>query len=1817
MNDKGTTRFPEGTIRSLTAILPFFVIFVVGVPFAWWTMARADREMREDLLQQTQLVTREVETGAVRELSGTGADISTFAYLRMKEHFAAIRSSNPHCRFVYLLGRKPDGRVFFFLDSERAGSKDESTAGQIYDGATADLRRIFDTKASMVEGPVTDRWGVWVSGLVPVIDPKNGAVIAVLGMDIDARAWKWDIMRAGIPPFAFMLILMGILIVSGLARSRKKGWRHAEVVMTIAIGITLTLAVAWLVHTDERRHHRDAFSQFAQPQASRISEIFHSLSQVELESLARFLEGKQYVSGGEFQQFVGFLSRNPVIQAWEWIPAILEEDRDRFSQESRQTGVPDFGIWQKGGDGKKIAASGRQVYYPVLYVAPAAGNERVLGYDLGSEPVRYAAIETAERTGAVTGTDPITLVQETASQKGMLVYRPLFEGDAPRRLRGLALAVLRFGTLLETATADKDEVSAVAMELFLLRVDQPGERLASTRGAGGNGMRPPPFSVAHPIFVFGKTFSLTASPTPAFEKLYPARAGWAAALAGLALTASLAFWVGMILSRREELERLVVDRTNALRESMEKHRLLIENSHDIIYTLTSAGIFSFVSHSWSTLLGHPVTQVIGQPFQKFVHPEDIGKCEAFLRRMIETGQPRASIDYRVRHSDGSWRWHVSNAILLKDKDGIVSGIEGSASDITGRKQAEEEIKRQSSLISSLLDSIPDIVFFKDVHGVYLGCNPSFARLVGRARGEIIGKTDYDLFDRDLADFFRGHDQRMLEARQPKHNEEWITYPDGREILIDTLKTPYWGPDGSLIGILGISRDITGRKRAEEALRESAEMVQLLLNSTAEAIYGLDRNGLCTFTNTACLKVLGYERVEQLLGKNMHELIHSKYADGAPYDVARCPIFKAFQEERESHVDDEVLWRRDGTCFPAEYWSYPIRQDGKIIGAVVTFLDITERKKAEDALLESKLFLQETQRIARLSGWKANPQTDYLEWTDEAFEIIEFPKNKQPGLAEGLKFFLPEHIPELKESISRCLDFGERFAIECQGITGKGKMIWTEVRGLAPMTEEGRSYVMGTFQDITERKQTEDALRKISGRLALATRAGGVGIWDYDVVNNQLVWDEQMYRLYGITQDQFGGAYEAWQAGVHPEDRQRGDQEIQSALHGEKEFDTEFRVLWPDGTVRNIRALAVVQRDVSGKPTHMVGTNWDITAQKRAETALRESESNFRTFFESMTDMIVVGSSDGRMLFTNAAVTQTLGYSDEELAAMRVLDLHPGDKRREAEEIFAAMLRGERKSCPLPLARKDGSLVPAETRIWFGRWNGQDCIFGVSKNLTAEQEAQQRFERLFHNNPALMALSSLAERRFSDVNDALLNALGYSRGDVIGKTAEEISLFVSSDQQAIVADKLQREGRIMGFEMQVRRKDGEVLDGLFSGEVISSQGRQYLLTVMIDITERKKAENLLKFRESSLSSIIENQPGLVWLKDADGRFLVVNNAFARSCGLLRPDRLVGKTDLEVWPEELARMYRADDAKVISSGKSLMTEELILDAGEHKWFETFKTPIFDARGTVIGTTGYSRDITERRRIAEELRNANEGLERTVRERTKALMDAQFQMIRSEKLAVIGQLASSVAHELRNPLGVIKNVVYYLRMLEPVTAQPEIRENLDTISEEIESSNKIISDLLEFSRIKKPALRPENVNTIVKEAFHRLMVGPGIEVVTEYEEAPPELAVDALQIQQIICNLANNALQAMEKGGRLTVRTKTTGEFFDISFADTGSGISQENLPKIFDPLFSTKVNGTGLGLSICRSIVEGHGGTIEVASEVGRGSVFTVRLPVRAG
>jgi len=224
-------------------------------------------------------------------------------------------------------------------------------------------------------------------------------------------------------------------------------------------------------------------------------------------------------------------------------------------------------------------------------------------------------------------------------------------------------------------------------------------------------------------------------------------------------------------------------------------------------------------------------------------------------------------------------------------------------------------------------------------------------------------------------------------------------------------------------------------------------------------------------------------------------------------------------------------------------------------------------------------------------------------------------------------------------------------------------------------------------------------------------------------------------------------------------------------------------------------------------------------------------------------------------------------------------------------------------------------------------------------------------------------------------------------------------------------------------------------------------------------------------------------------------------------------------------------------------------------------------------------------------------------------------QEQLVRKEKLALLDQLAGGMGHELRNTLGVIKNIVYFLKTVleEP---EPNVKECLEILEKEVARSESIISSLFNFTRPKPPTRRKVDINHIVQEVLFHTTVPENVEVVNQLDESLPAVMADPDQLSQVFGIIILNAIQAMPEGGQLVVKSEAQEpEWVAVSFADTGMGILKENLGRLFEPLFTTKARGIGLGLAVARTLVEGHGGIIEVESEVGKGSIFTVKLPIK--
>lgn len=379
------------------------------------------------------------------------------------------------------------------------------------------------------------------------------------------------------------------------------------------------------------------------------------------------------------------------------------------------------------------------------------------------------------------------------------------------------------------------------------------------------------------------------------------------------------------------------------------------------------------------------------------------------------------------------------------------------------------------------------------------------------------------------------------------------------------------------------------------------------------------------------------------------------------------------------------------------------------------------------------------------------------------------------------------------------------------------------------------------------RENAAALLESESRLQNVIEGTSAGTWDWNVETGQTVFNERWAEIVGYTLAELSPCSIAtWEKLAHTEDLQRSADALQRVFAREVEvYDCECRMRHRDGHWVWIHDRGkVVEWTEDGRPRRMIGSHTDISHRKELEERLTALIDDFRNIIESTTDLIVVATTGGDILYANGNFAKKLGYSLDELASMPLLSLHPPELRDEAGRIFASMLNGEKTLCPLPIMTRAGELVPVETRVWLGTWSDRPCIFGFIRDLTGDMEERQRFEALFRHNPAVMAISSYPELRFLDVNDAFLETLGYERQDLIGRTTDELGLFVDADGKRHSTHELATALRIRNHIHTIRTRDGSRVDGLFSGEIISSQGKQYVVTVMIDLTSRLAAERKL-------------------------------------------------------------------------------------------------------------------------------------------------------------------------------------------------------------------------------------------------------------------------------------------------------------------------------------------------------------------------------------
>ncbi|MBN2282076.1 MAG: PAS domain S-box protein [Candidatus Marinimicrobia bacterium] len=780
----------------------------------------------------------------------------------------------------------------------------------------------------------------------------------------------------------------------------------------------------------------------------------------------------------------------------------------------------------------------------------------------------------------------------------------------------------------------------------------------------------------------------------------------------------------------------------------------------------------------------------------------------------------------------------------------------------------------------------------------------------------------------------------------------------------------------------------------------------------------------------------------------------------------------------------------------------------------------------------------------------------------------------------------------------------------------------------------------------------DALNQKIRRLDYIISGSNIGTWEWNTRTGETIFNEKWAQLIGYTLEEISPlSVETWKKYIHPEDLIKSEQLLKKHFSREVDFyDIEFRIKHKEGKWVWIHARGkVVSWTDDGSPLWMYGNYQDISQRKKTEEALKNSEKNFRTFFETIDDMIFITNDGGKIFYTNSTAQEKLGYTSEQFSQMHILDLHEKSQRWKAEQIFTDILARKIDTCRIPLVTNFNQKIPVETRIWFGEWNSQACIFGISKDMSGEQEALQKFNKIFNSNPALMAVTENSNGGvITEVNDSFLVNLGYIRNEVIGKTANELNLFFDADKQHQATEELAKTGSIKNIEMRVRTKNGKILEGLFSGEIIESQGKQYSLTVMTDNTEQKSYQSTLELLVEMAKTFI-NLPVEKLTDEINkalekmGRFVSADRVYVfeydfdkRSTsntyewcseGIKPEIRNLQDVPLEAIPQWVETHQRGEEM-YIPDVHALPEKSGLREILEPQKVKSLLTLPLHQRDELVGFIGF--DSVQQKHVynsaERDILLVFGELLVNVQERIKYLK----QLSAAKEAAESANRAKSIflanmSHEIRTPMNVI---IGFTDLLESKLTDPIDREYLASIKNSGDLLLSLINDILDLSKIEAGKLKISQSemhirNTVqsLSKMFQHIINEKGIEFKLEIQENLPDTVLtDKSRFRQILINLIGNAVKFTQEG---FIHISVTGQhnatenkldYLKISVKDSGIGISEDFKNHLFDSfsqengLSTRSYEGTGLGLAISQKFASLMNGQIQVESQLGKGSEF---------
>ncbi|MCG8696744.1 MAG: PAS domain S-box protein [Bacteroidales bacterium] len=861
---------------------------------------------------------------------------------------------------------------------------------------------------------------------------------------------------------------------------------------------------------------------------------------------------------------------------------------------------------------------------------------------------------------------------------------------------------------------------------------------------------------------------------------------------------------------------------------------------------------------------------------QLIHPNHYKIVEDYwVNNVLKQKKPFNKQYKIISKKSGNEKWIHNQGTLIYDDNNKPVQMFGTIQDITEQKKTEEALEASEEQLKHVFNNSPAIMFLLNEKLEIIKINAAGRKFSVRNINELTGKLPGDVFKCINATnstngcggspecgncTIRKTIKQTFETKDPQHKilkklvakieEEIQEY----SLLISTVllkETPS-------MEMLVVFDDVTELKTAERKLKDGEERWYFSVDGSGLGLWDWNAVTNEVFFSKQWKKMLGYEEHE--ISGSLEEWDKRVHPDDK--EKVYADLNKHFEEKTKIYQNEHRVLTKEGNYKwvldrgKVISWT----KDGKPERVIGTHTDIDEQKRNQQVFAENvakfKLLFEQSPIGIFITGTSGT----IIDGNKKIIELLQLTSIETARSINIFKFS-PLRDSGYVEAFKKCLKTKKKQHFELFYNTEKGNTIYLSSY-IFPLFDEKNNvlHVYTMMEDVSKRKHIERELKESQQRLELFFKQSAIGFF-FMMLDKPIVWNENIdknatldfvFKHQHITKineamlQQYGAQPEDF-IGLTPNDlfrhRIKHGKEIWREFfdNGKLHIDTEEQKL--DGSPIIINGDYICLYDDKDRIIGHFGVQREVSTERKAEEKLRNSETNFRTFFNSIDSYLFILDKSGKIIEINQAVTQKLEYTPEDVIGQNIIALHPADRKEDVNKHFSELLKGNCHDCSVPLISKRGKIIPVETFANLGVWNGKPAIFKVSKDISALRLSEEKFSKVFHFNPALTAISTIKNGTFIEANATFYETMEYTPKEVIGKTSVELKM-VSQKEREQMMDKFIKEGGLINEEINYRTKSGKVITTISTTHVINIGSNEYFLTTALDITKIKENEKEL-------------------------------------------------------------------------------------------------------------------------------------------------------------------------------------------------------------------------------------------------------------------------------------------------------------------------------------------------------------------------------------